>query len=202
MGARPQTDSGSGLGHSLIKKSAWLQCIQHVADGFTQTMVAGLGFNDRLTVIKPLAANRKNLSRPFPETLMKAWLNAEQQRAVGHLTHLGGKPRRQIAIKALMRPTVLADCVQGSLKVCTCKALRAPFACRQITVRCNRRYWLPAPGDEARRIYSKSPLMRTSAYHTNRKTRARLAFSIMINANATWPTILFMAWAGRGQFRQ
>lgn len=202
VGKRPQTDTGSGLGQSFVKKSVWLQCIQHIADGFTQAMVAGLGFNDRLAVIKPLAANRKNLSRLFPDTLMKAWLNTEQQSTVDHLTHLGGKPRRQIAIKALMRPTVLAGCVQGSPKVGACKALRTPFACRQTTVRCNRRYRLPAPGNEARRIYGESPLMCTSAYHTNRKTGAGLAFSIMINANTAWPAILFMTRAGRGQFRQ
>ncbi len=130
MGSRPETDAGSGVCQAFKKKSCLLQCIQHVADGFAQAMVARLGFNDRFAVMKPLATNRKNLSNLFPETLMKAWLNAEQQSAVGHLAHLGRKARRQIAVKAMMRPTALSGRIQGTFKVGPCKALCTPFVCR------------------------------------------------------------------------
>jgi len=128
--SRPETDAGSGFGQAFKKKSCLLQCIQHVADGFAQAMIAGLGFNNPRAVINPLATNRKNLSNLFPETLMKAWLNAEQQSAVGHLAHLGRKARRQIAVKAMMRPTALSGRIQGTFKVGPCKALCTPFVCR------------------------------------------------------------------------
>lgn len=202
MGTGPETDAGPGLGQAFKKKGVLLQCIQHLADGFAQAMVARLGFNDCRTVIKPLAANRKKLSRLFSETLMKAWLNAEQQSAVGHLAHLGCKARHQIAVIAMMRPTALSGRIQGSFKISPCKTLRATFIGRQTTVRRNRRYRLPAPGNEARRINGESPLMCGSTYHTNGEAGASLAFSIMINANTTCPAIPFMTRTASGQFWQ
>lgn len=178
------------------------QCIQHVADGFAHAAIAWLGLNERCAVIKPLATNRKNFGNLFPQTFMKARLNAKQQSAVGHLAYLGNKARTQITIKALMRPTVSPGRVQSPFEVGPCKGVGALLVGRQVAVRCNRGYRLPAVRNKARRIYCESRLMRGSAHHTNGEAGTGLAITIMIDANPTCPVIPLLARPGRGHFWQ
>ena len=178
------------------------QCIQHVADGFAQATIAWLGFDEGCAVIKPLATNRENLGDLFPQTLMKARLNAKQQSAVGHLAYLGSKARTQITIKAPMKPTVPPGRVQSSLEVGCRKGMGALSVGRQVAVRPNRSYRLASVRNETRRIYRESRLMRGSAHHTNGEAGTGLAITIMIDADLTCPTIPLLARPGRGRFRQ